>query len=659
MSVESLFGEIQEAIQESDFQTIIEVSDKVLQAIPDDSDALKCKLKALVQLGKYEDALKLFESFDSLKQNCQFEHAYCLYQTDQLEQSTKVLNAIEKETVFVQALKAQVAFNKADFNLSIEIYESLLNSNEIDEEELKTNLLASYVAAERLDDARKFIDNNPDSLRQTFEFIFNAACVELIDEQYEKANSLLNDSENLCKLSGEKDELTKEEIEDELIVIQTQKMFISQVTNEKDSKEIESFYKQCFEKTKNTNAVYATASNNNVALNDGSDLFLSLRQLKHASTVAARLLPQARAMVALNKALILLKMSKSNEALAIADQLELDSKILSKKAQETLLITSYRIKIACASNDNEKSLSLIEEALKKFPNSSILRVLSAQTQLNTVKDDSDNKTALLSSINQLEGIDNSNKPALLGALTELRARQSSGDEAANVLLKALKSNQISDSAVRGAGDYLVVHNRASEAATLFEGLLKKSRGRDARATALLVVALADIDAKRAAELSSGLPDISPSSSFDVNATLAEGIGNTQSLAAMAGAMRAGGINSDNVTAAAQASAQVDAERLAKKRALRKKQRKKRFPKGFDPENPSAFPKPDPERWIPKKLRKSNRKNQKNNDRGAQGGGKVEKNLSGSAQIHTQHLKGNQNKPKGKGGKKGGKKKGRR
>ena len=30
MSVESLFGEIQEAIQESDFQTIIEVSDKGL-----------------------------------------------------------------------------------------------------------------------------------------------------------------------------------------------------------------------------------------------------------------------------------------------------------------------------------------------------------------------------------------------------------------------------------------------------------------------------------------------------------------------------------------------------------------------------------------------------------------------------------------------------
>lgn len=115
---------------------------------------------------------------------------------------------------------------------------------------------------------------------------------------------------------------------------------------------------------------------------------------------------------------------------------------MSKKAQETLLITSYRIKIACVSNDNEKSLSLIEEvcfffffflfcknkiqilisfckqALKKFPNSSILRVLSAQTQLNTVKDDNDNKTALLSSIKQLEGIDNSNKPALLGALTE-------------------------------------------------------------------------------------------------------------------------------------------------------------------------------------------------------------------------------------------------
>ena len=57
---------------------------------------------------------------------------------------------------------------------------------------------------------------------------------------------------------------------------------------------------------------------------------------------------------------------------------------------------------------------------------------------------------------------------------------------------------------------------------------------------------------------------------------------------------------------------------------KKPRRKKRplYPKGFDPENPSAFPKPDPERWLPKRERSTFRQRKKDKragiSRGPQG-----------------------------------------
>ena len=58
--------------------------------------------------------------------------------------------------------------------------------------------------------------------------------------------------------------------------------------------------------------------------------------------------------------------------------------------------------------------------------------------------------------------------------------------------------------------------------------------------------------------------------------------------------------------------------------------KKRYPKGFDVAKPNATPKPDPERWVPKRLRKKYLAKHANvvakGAQGAQGGGAVEKQV---------------------------------
>ena len=95
--------------------------------------------------------------------------------------------------------------------------------------------------------------------------------------------------------------------------------------------------------------------------------------------------------------------------------------------------------------------------------------------------------------------------------------------------------------------------------------------------------------------------------------------------------------------------------MAKKRARRKARRKPRYPAGFDPSQADKFPAPDPERWLPKHLRKAN---QKKGSRGAQGGGEID-DMKGGAKIHhvaPEPAKAKQNNQKKGGGGGGGKKK---
>ncbi|KAF4752498.1 Signal recognition particle core component, partial [Perkinsus olseni] len=92
---------------------------------------------------------------------------------------------------------------------------------------------------------------------------------------------------------------------------------------------------------------------------------------------------------------------------------------------------------------------------------------------------------------------------------------------------------------------------------------------------------------------------------------------------------------------------------------RHRKRKPRYPKGFDPENPSAFKKPDPERWLPKHERSDYRRKMKKKQmqlmRGPQGvvptdgenvkTGPSTAQLEVSTERQTQHQKRRKNQRK--------------
>ena len=76
---------------------------------------------------------------------------------------------------------------------------------------------------------------------------------------------------------------------------------------------------------------------------------------------------------------------------------------------------------------------------------------------------------------------------------------------------------------------------------------------------------------------------------------------------------------------------------------RKRRRKKRiiYPKGFDPANPAAFPKPDPERWLPKRERSTYRQRKKDKraglSRGPQGSATGAARVDAKATTNIQQL----------------------
>jgi signal recognition particle subunit SRP72 len=63
----------------------------VLKASSNDREALQCKLVALIQLNKFDEALALLDKESQLNSQCTFERAYCLYRCKKLTESLELL----------------------------------------------------------------------------------------------------------------------------------------------------------------------------------------------------------------------------------------------------------------------------------------------------------------------------------------------------------------------------------------------------------------------------------------------------------------------------------------------------------------------------------------------------------------------------------------
>jgi signal recognition particle subunit SRP72 len=79
-----------------DHDEILKHSNETLKTSKNDTTALHQKAVALLNLNRFEDAVKVFEQADSsLKDTAPLEHAYALYKSGDFEQARKVAHGVD------------------------------------------------------------------------------------------------------------------------------------------------------------------------------------------------------------------------------------------------------------------------------------------------------------------------------------------------------------------------------------------------------------------------------------------------------------------------------------------------------------------------------------------------------------------------------------
>lgn len=93
----------------------------VLRVSPNDADALRCKLIALIHTSAYEDALTVMQSAN-LAAEYGYERSYCLYRLGKLEEALSALESVgEDNAAAALQLKAQLHFRLGNSKSCIQV----------------------------------------------------------------------------------------------------------------------------------------------------------------------------------------------------------------------------------------------------------------------------------------------------------------------------------------------------------------------------------------------------------------------------------------------------------------------------------------------------------------------------------------------------------
>lgn len=110
---------------------------------PNEFPAAHCKVIALIQVGKFNDALQLIER-NKLTQLL-FERAYCEYRLNQPDKALRTIDKGDKPlAASLKELRAQVLYRLEQFDECFDAYKDIIkNTNDDYEDERATNLSAA------------------------------------------------------------------------------------------------------------------------------------------------------------------------------------------------------------------------------------------------------------------------------------------------------------------------------------------------------------------------------------------------------------------------------------------------------------------------------------------------------------------------------------
>ncbi|KAG7589268.1 Tetratricopeptide-like helical domain superfamily [Arabidopsis suecica] len=568
-AIEDLFSSLNKHIkgshtQRSEFEQVVKVADQVLSILPSDEDAIRCKVVALIEAKKFNDALSVINLFHKLPMDLGFQKAYCLYRLKKFDEAFVSLKGLKRDSKTL-LLEAQILNRLGKADACVDMYQKLSKSKI---EWLEVNLVAALIAAGKASQVLKALEGLKIKPTTTYQLAYNTACSLIENNNYADAEQLLLTAKRICQETVTDDKSSDlAYIETDVASIVVQLAYVQQVLGK--TQESTSSYVDIIKLNLGDEFTLSVAVNNLVAFKGSKDISDGLRKFDRlkekdsqnfqlSQALDAKLSQKNKEAIYANRFLLLLHANKMDQARELCAALP-------GMFPESVVPTLLQAAVLVRENKAAKAEELLGQCAEKFPEKSKL-VLLARAQIAA-------------------------SSALAG----------DNDGAAAVLDSAIKwwSNSMTESnklsvLMPEAAAFKLRHGQEEEASRLYEEIVKNHSSIDALVG--LVTTLAHVNVEKAETYEKQLKPLPGLKAVDVD-----------NLEKTSGAKPIEG-----------ASASSSQEEVKKEKAKRKRQPK--YPKGFDPANPG--PPPDPERWLPRRERSSYRPKRKDKRaaqiRGSQG-----------------------------------------
>lgn len=225
-----------------------------------------------------------------------FEKAYSYYRDNRPQQALEAIEAAHDADPRLNELKAQVLYRLERYRESYDVYHDVIrNSSDEYEDERQTNLQA---VISQLNDSQSVSQQ----LRMdTYELLYNAACISIAQGEYSEAEKRLRQCEKLCRETFDEED----ELESELAPIRVQLGFVCQKIGR--SKEARNLFTTALKLKLDDVALAAVANNNSVVINKDENVFDSKKKMKAAMSDAAalKLTSRQRKWIAYNNAVLM------------------------------------------------------------------------------------------------------------------------------------------------------------------------------------------------------------------------------------------------------------------------------------------------------------------------------------------------------------------
>lgn len=437
----------------------------------------------MIQNDQFEEVLKEKEITPYMK-------AYSLYKLDKINEAIEELKQIPKEeqkTMAYYQLAGQIYYKKEDFQESAKNYEQILQLKTDDVETL-TNISASFIQSKQYEKVPGLLQF---AKKPSFELLYNIASSFIGQGKYEESLKYLKESKNLLISNAKDEEMSEEDLKDEMTILKVQEGYVKQLLGKKE--EAKEIYTNILKEKSNDFVSLAIAGNNLVTLRDNQDMFDSAKKLKFASSskLQGKILGYQNRSIQINNAILLMNMDKYDECKQVLTNLK---KLYPDSDIPALLISSmnYREK------NFEEAINILQEYKTE---KSLLQLSQMQLIKGNVKE----------SIEVLEKLSIKYEPSVVAAICSLNFRLNQMEKANDYLNQSTKfwenKNEEKEKILLLESAKLKMRlNKFKEAAENFEKLVKLDPKNVSYLCGLITV-LSEFDIEKAENISKMLPNL--------------------------------------------------------------------------------------------------------------------------------------------------------